>query len=328
MRRLQVASICKIHTRRVVRTEGICSPFLFNLRQLSAGRNMLAGAGKDKNAMKGRSIIALLGVFAMLVAAGCGGKEEQLKEEVTKAPVEDVTKTPESNLPEGGEEEPSYVLEFTGKEEIEELKDGEYVYFKSSLYYPVFEGYYADNMNRFVASVTETFRESLPDAKENAEFDYGEWLSGEYSVPIFPEEEELSVSCLWNREQYMTLFSKYTSYTGGAHPNVFCRAYVVDMTDGNPESIEDMLKPYGVTTDALVDYATNKLLAEHGEDLFEYDDAYGYKTDVFRFVQGNQWYFNEKGLVIFANPYEIAAYAYGMIECEISYEELEQGLKK
>ena len=277
--------------------------------------------------MRRQRIIAALLLVTLVIASGCNKAEEHSGEGIS-APVEEVTKVPESGSPIGETGESFYELEFTGKEETEEVKQEEFVYFKSSLYYPVFEGYYGENMNTFVSSVTEQFKEALPDARENAKFDYEESLSGDYVPTIFPEEEELNISCLWRKEQYITLFARCVSSSGGIHPNVFCQAYVVDMTDGKPEGIEDMLLPYGVTTDGLVDYATDKLLAEYGEDLFPYDDVSGYKTDVSRFLQSNQWYFNEKGLVVFANPYEIAAYAYGMIECEISYEELEQGLKK
>lgn len=282
---------------------------------------------KGEVTMMRRSMIALLGVVIVLVAAGCGDTADKPQSDVTGTPIADITEAPASPTPEVNEEQP-YTVTFTGKEEVEEVKDGDFVYFRSYLYYPVFEGQYADNMNRFVASATESFREALPEAEENAKLDYEDFVAGEFVVPIFPEEEEFSVSCLWNRERYMTLFTKCISNTGGAHPNVFCQAYVVNVTNGYQESLEQMLEPYGVTTDALVDYVTEKLLAEHGEDLFEYDDNGDFEADVYRFAQNNQWYFNDKGLVVFANPYEIAAYAYGMIECEISYEELEQGLKK
>lgn len=277
--------------------------------------------------MMRRGRIVLLGVAAVLFAAGCSNVADNPKSDVTSTPIADITEMPAETTPEVKEEQPD-ILKYTEKEEVEEARDGDFVYFRSSIFYPVFEGQYADNMNRFVASVTEPFREALPEAKENAKYDYEDFVAGEFVVPIFPEEEELSVSCVWEKEPYMTLFTKGISNTGGAHPNVFCQAYVVNVTNGAPVRMEQMLEPYGVTTDMLVDYVTEKLLAEHGEDLFDYDDAGNFKTDVYRFVQENQWYFNDKGLVVFANPYEIAAYAYGMIECEISYEELEQGLKK
>lgn len=290
--------------------------------------------------MKRKIILAFMAVLITCFTAGCQETKENPRGEATKPSVEAVTDVPLSEIegtplpgaevtnPEQEKEEHSDDVKISFKEEIEEEKDGDFVYFKSTLYYPVFEGENEEAMNRFVSSLSKEFREYLPEAKENAKFDYEDFVAGEYVVPIFPEEEEFIVSCLWETEQYMTLFTQGVSSTGGAHPNVFCQAYVVNLSNGSQESFEQMLNPYGLTTEELVRYATEKIREEHGDDLYVYDEDYDLEKEVKRFTQSNQWYFNDKGLVLFANPYEIAAYAYGMVECEISYAELEQGLKK
>ncbi len=290
--------------------------------------------------MKKKIIPAFTAALLMFLAASCQRTEENWDVQATRPPVEAVTNAPAQEIegitmPEGeednsaqGTEEESYELRYSFCEETEEEKDGEFVYFRSTLYYPVFEGECAEVMNRFVDSMTEAFRAYLPEAKENAKFNYEDSLSDEYVDSIFPEEETFIVSCYWETEQYVTLFAQCISNTGGVHPNVACQAYVVELAKGSQERLERMLEPYGLTTENVVAYTTEKIRAEHGEDLFVYDNPDDLEKDVQRFVQNNQWYFNDKGLVLFANPYEIAAYAYGMIECEISYEELEQGLKK
>ncbi len=286
--------------------------------------------------MKKKALLILTGVAVILAMSGCGNRENKKKEEVTKAPVEDVTQAPEAEVtpteavevtaPVSGTE--TYELSFTGQEETEEEKDGEFLYFSSAIHYPVFEGYYAENMNRFVASLINEFRETLPDAKESAKFDYEESKQYEFGVSIFPEAEELTVSVVWSKERIMVLKAEYYSNTGGAHPNMAYKAYVVDMTDGYKETFERMLESYGLTTEEVVDFAVERFRKEHGEALFETDDEDALENWVYMFTQTQQWYFNENGLVLFANPYDIAAYAYGVLECEISYEELEQGLKK
>lgn len=287
--------------------------------------------------MKRKTVLKITAVLAVLFVSGCGtgakgGPEATIPpvEAVTGAPVQEPKETmsPEEEMTGGGKEEIASGLRYFFREEAEEAKDGEFVYFKSSMYYPVFEGKNADAMNEFVASLAEPFRECLPEARENAKFDYEESLTVDYVVSIFPEEEEFIVSCLWETEQYVTLFVQSVSDTGGVHPNVSCRAYVVNVVDATAESFEDMLEPYGLTKEEIVVYTTEKLRTEHGEILYCYGDIPALEKDVERLVQNHQWYFNENGLVLFSNAYEIAAYAYGMIECEISYEELEQGLKK
>ncbi len=287
--------------------------------------------------MRKKYIFVLLGVLIMLAAAGCGASEDKQKEDVTKAPAEDVTQVSEdgpkpteavkdTNPAETGEA--SDALSVTYKEETEEAKDGDVIYFKSGIYYPVFEGTYGDNMNRFVQSLVEEFREVLPGAKENACFDYEESKVNEFGMQIFPEAEELTVSYVWSKEQMTVLKAEYYSNTGGAHPNMMYKAYMVDMTDGYKESFEAMIAPYGVTTDEVVSFAVERFREEHGEDLFVTDNEDALNNWVYMFTQTHQWYFNENGLVLFANPYDIAPYAAGVLECEISYEELEQGLKK
>lgn len=314
-----------------VRTEGTGSPFVVFARKNTV-------MGKDKGAMKKKGITVFLGVLAMVAVVGCKAPENVKKEDVTKAPAENVTKVPEEGATptekteiaepvQSGEDFP-YELTFSDKEETEEAKDGDITYFMSAIRYPVFEGNHADNMNRFVSSVVEAFRETLPDAEENAKFDYEESKENAYGMQIFPEAEELTVSFVRSKDRIAVLKAEYYSNMGGAHPNTFCKTYVVDMTDGYKETFESMIKPYGLTADDVVMFATERIRAEHGEELFPTDDEDELETWVSLFTQTDQWYLNENGLVLFANPYDIAAYAYGMIECEISYEELEQGLKK
>ena len=279
-------------------------------------------------------------VLILCFAIGCKQTEEKRKGEVTKPPAEVVTDVPlqneegmsssgegASNFP-TGTVEGTYGVNYSFREEKDEEKLGDFVYFKSSLHYPVFEGEDKDNLNRLVASLAEEFRIYLPEAKEDAKYYYEMSLADEYVASIFPLEEAFYVSCLWETEQYITLFTQWIGNTGGVHPNVSFRAYVADRATGNCESMESMLNNYNLTEAKLVEYAAEQIRKEHGEALYSNDKAEVLESNVVDFIQNNQWYFNDKGLVLFANPYEIAAYAYGIIECEISYEELEQGLKK
>lgn len=288
--------------------------------------------------MEKKRAVMVVGVFLAVAAIGCGTQEITQREDVPGTPTETVTKIPLSESEDEEEstteptkplqEEVPYELRSSFKEETGEEKDGEFVYFTSAIGYPVFEGKYAENMNRFVTTLTDDFREELPMAKENAKFDYEDSKTDEYRMMMFPEEEEFVVSCPWGKEQYYSFFTTWYSYSGGVHPNTYCKAYVVDMTKGEKEELGNMLRSYGITTEEVVSFATDRIRKEHGEELFETDDESALEESVYGFTKENQWYFNEKGLVLFANPYDIAAYVYGMIECEISYEELEQGLKK
>lgn len=273
--------------------------------------------------MKKTKAVLLMGILAMFAVAGCAKEDERQTTEGTNTPA--VTPTEAVSVTSPGQ---PYAVRFSGREEVDEAKDGAFVYFTSKLYYPVFEGDYADNLNRFVDSLTEEFREALPDAKENAAMDYGDSKVENFSALVFPELEEFTVSCLWSKEQIHVLFTNWLSESGGAHPNTYCKAYVVDMTSGDTEDIESVLAPYGVTKEQLVTYVTEQIQKEFGDELYPFAEENGLEEEIRRFTEENQWFLNEKGLSVFANPYDIAPYAYGMIECEIAYKDLEDGLKK
>jgi len=281
--------------------------------------------------MKFWKMIAVTGLSLAVFAAGCGTDSGKSKTDGTEdtwiegiGPTEPVDRIPMHPEDDGSQ----YELTVTTVEETDEAKDGEVVYFQSSLRYPVFEGVYGDNLNRIVTQIAEEFREYLPEAKDSAGYDYEESKQNAFGMQIFPEAEELTVSFVWSKEQIAVLKAEYYSNSGGAHPNVCYKTYVVDMMYGTEMTPEEALSAYGVTEADIVRYAAEKIREEHGEHLLETDEESYLETQLQFFLENRQWYLKETGLVLFANPYDIAPYAYGVIECEIPYEVLEQGLKK
>ena len=281
--------------------------------------------------MKFWKMVAVTGLSLAVLAAGCGTDSGKQKTDGTEDTwIEGIGPTnPVDRVPVYPEDDGSqYELTVTTVEETDEAKDGETVYFQSSLRYPMFEGVYGDNLNRIVAEIAEEFRAYLPEAKDNAAWDYADAMSYEYSGLRLPEAEELTVSFVWSKEQIAVLKAEYYSNSGGAHPNVCYKTYVVDMMYGTEMTPEQALSSYGVTAGDIVSYAAEKIREEHGEDLLETDEESYLETQLQFFLENRQWYLKETGLVLLANPYDIAPYAYGVIECEIPYEVLEQGLKK
>ena len=289
--------------------------------------------------MRKRSLVCFIGMLGIVLLTGCGTKAEGENQKEPATPTAIPTETVKEAEPSGekkpsgekepsGEEEPSYEISFTGKEETEEGKDGDFVYFKSTVNYSVFEGTYGDNLNRFVESLIEEFRKEVPAAKENAELDYADFRDGGMSELIFPEVEELTVNFQFVKEKTCVLFANWFSDTGGVHPNTVNKSYVVDITTGKEILFESVLTPYGVTKEAVVTYAIEKIKEEHADELYPFNDDEYLVQQVNRFTVDNQWYLNDTGVVLFANPYDIAPYAYGMIECTIPYDVLEGLLKK
>lgn len=282
---------------------------------------------KEPGEMRKNSVM-VLGVLVSLLLIGCMKSQEKQGTVISETSLPKLTE--EVTITESVNEEEEYPYEVTIRscEIVDEAKDGEFVYFTSRIDYPVFEGNYADNLNRFVTGLLEGFSEELVFSEESAALDYTDSKEGSFTGFIFPETDEFTVSCLWAKERIEVFLVKRYSNAGGVHPNTTCKAYVVDRTVGKEKSIEEVIQLYKLTTEDVVSYAVEKIKEEYGEMLLFSDDDEFLENQVSSFAQSNQWYLNDKGLVLFANPYDIAPYAAGMIECEISYEVLEEGLKK
>lgn len=218
-------------------------------------------------------------------------------------------------------------VKFSFLEEKDERKAGEVVVFESGIFYPVFtEGKGTDALNVFVNRILEEYREFLEDAAVSAQEEYEAWEASYFEDVYLPEAEELKISVLWQDEEVVTLHLQYYSNTGGAHPNVFEFTYVVEKKTGSQVEIGTLSKKYGITTEQLVQYASEVFYEKGGDGLYVTREEL--EKTVLHFLENNQWYLTEEGICIFANPYDIAPYAYGMITCEISYSGIEQGLKK
>lgn len=277
--------------------------------------------------MMKKRIFGLLGLLGLLFISGCT-KEENSKTPGTGTPVPTPTEAIHvtEEVHPGGDA--SAALTFYYKEEKDEAKDGDVVYFTSGLSYPVFEGRYAEQMNRVVAELIGEFRNWLPEARENAALDYADAKGTEYVDVIVQECETYAVNRLWGNEQIQVLFCNSYSYTGGAHPNTYYAAYVVNLEDGSRISIDSVLSRYAISKEELAEYAAERFKEEVDDGLDLHLEGEPLVNEIMRFMEETQWYLTENGVMLFANPYDIAPYAAGMIECEIPYEVLEEGLKK
>ncbi len=109
------------------------------------------------------------------------------------------------------------------------------------------------------------------------------------------------------------------TYAGGAHGYTGLSGHSFDMRTGKELTLEDLL-----TSDT--DYDTFLAAAsERAKDL-SCSGAYygtgffdGYEDSISGLFRTGNWYFNDEGLVIIANPYELASYADGSLEFTLSY---------
>ena len=115
-----------------------------------------------------------------------------------------------------------------------------------------------------------------------------------------------------------------TSYTGGAHGWTGRYGHVFDAVTGEKLTLDALSE----TPDAFRSFLEEELLrlansAEYAMYYF-FDDYREYLPGLLR---EDNWYLGRNGLVVIANPYEIAPYAVGMIEFTIPYDRLSWALK-
>lgn len=115
-------------------------------------------------------------------------------------------------------------------------------------------------------------------------------------------------------ESTVTYEASAYSFTGGAHPNWATFPFTCDLASGK---IIDKTWIFGAndTTDtALLAVIKDGLLAKLGKQT--YDELYA--DDTFPVTVSNSVYISDGNIIFHYNPYEIAPYALGAIDIEVS----------
>lgn len=130
-------------------------------------------------------------------------------------------------------------------------------------------------------------------------------------------------------ESVISLLTLASVYSGGLQPSNIQMAYNLDMNRLRTMTLEDVIEPEG--TGKLYDLLVKKVeekfssLSQNGLS----DDYQSIISDALTY--GNMtpyWYFNDRGLVIYFNQYELAAYAEGIVKIEMEYADLAGILKE
>ncbi len=120
------------------------------------------------------------------------------------------------------------------------------------------------------------------------------------------------------------VYNDYT-YTGGAHGNYGDTGYVFNTETGEKISLDQLSTDFDAFTAFAVKYMVDK--AESDQELSQKIDAGIVPTEQYSAAFGallreGSWYFNNEGLAIFSDLYELSSYAAGIIEFTIPYADL------
>jgi hypothetical protein len=133
-----------------------------------------------------------------------------------------------------------------------------------------------------------------------------------------PWERTLRVRHFFEDERYLSLSFEFFTFEGGAHENRQKQFVTWDKETKTPLSLT-ALSPEAEPLLELAEAEFRKAQKLKPEDAFE---ANGYWFDKGQFRLSEQFAFTECGLLLYYNPYEVAAYAVGPIEIFIPFAKL------
>jgi hypothetical protein len=132
---------------------------------------------------------------------------------------------------------------------------------------------------------------------------------------------EIQVEETFQNDELLTILINSSSFLGGAHPNYYQNLLNFDIQKGG----QIPLKGLKINLGKLFDLVEEKFKAYHevpeGISLEE-DGRFFLKNDKDFFLPMNMGFDNE-GLVVIYNPYEIGPYTLGMTVIQIFWDELE-----
>lgn len=169
--------------------------------------------------------------------------------------------------------------------------------------------------------------EGMADSKIQAQVNADlEEIFTEYRQTI-TEEDMLTVSDSFRAELFNDLLvismSGYDYYSGAAHGMPIWEHYFIDTVTGEFYDLKDLF-----ITDSDYKPKINEIISSRMKIASEKEDTM-YFSDQFTGISNDQnFYLTDSSLVIYFNPYEVAAYAAGFPEFEIPFEDLSDYINK
>lgn len=181
--------------------------------------------------------------------------------------------------------------------------------------YGVSSEYIADGTISGVNAMLEAATDNYAYAVENGLTD----IPLEYSSSRTARVERID-------SRVLTLVYNTNTFTGGAHGNYSDLAYNFDTESGERITLESLSSDSA----QLIKLLSNCLINIYNEDEDGYYSARVYEdltlegesNPIADLVREGSWYFNNDGIVFFAQPYEIGPYSSGIVEFTVPYNEL------
>ncbi len=134
-----------------------------------------------------------------------------------------------------------------------------------------------------------------------------------------PYEYNCSVSVARGDTSVLNLIYDIYTYSGGDHGYTTRTARCFDTQTGEQLKLEDITDDIDTLNEFLYGYILNLAAGEKytfdGESIFFED----FTAVIPELIAGDNWYFGNEGLVVYADPYSIASFVQGRIDFVIPY---------
>ena len=134
-------------------------------------------------------------------------------------------------------------------------------------------------------------------------------------------EEERVATVLHHDDRLVSLMLEVYSYTGGAHPNARTLYGSWFLEDGRRVALRDLLTPG--SEERVAEIAEAVFREQRGLPTEQSLEEQGFDFPDGKFALNENFAVTDQGLVFYFNPYEIAPYALGPTEIELTFEALE-----
>ena len=140
---------------------------------------------------------------------------------------------------------------------------------------------------------------------------YAEYLAAGNAESFAPYALQRETSVRRADRHLLSLTYDDTSYLGGAHGYTGRYGHTFDLRTGKELTLADLTDD----DDAFLSAAVEQLKdISYGAAYAAYGLNEGYEDQLAGLFRDGNWYFNDEGLVLMANPYALARYAAGLIE--------------
>lgn len=162
------------------------------------------------------------------------------------------------------------------------------------------------------------YNDMLTAAEDNYLFLTENQIEGQYELSA---TRSVNAKRIDDRLLSVTMEDYY--YTGGAHGMTVLSGMNFDTRTGQLLSLEDLSPDY----EALSAFLTETMLSQVQADpelaaRMDVVQPQEYEAALAALLRQRSWYFDDRGLNIFSDVYELGSYAAGMLELNIPYEQL------